>query len=95
MSTSPIIQRLLAKAQRTDLPSFKPGDTVRVWFPGHIRAVKGYWSGTPTAEMAAGGSGPVSAPATASKDTWGEYISGKNVSNTNTPLWADVIAHLG
>ena len=30
MSTSPIIQRLLAKAQRTDLPTFKPGDTVRV-----------------------------------------------------------------
>jgi large subunit ribosomal protein L19 len=30
MSTSPIIQRLLAKAQRTDLPSFKPGDTIRV-----------------------------------------------------------------
>jgi large subunit ribosomal protein L19 len=30
MSTSPIIQRLLAKVQRTDLPSFKPGDTIRV-----------------------------------------------------------------
>ena len=30
MSTSPIIQRLLAKTQRTDLPAFKPGDTVRV-----------------------------------------------------------------
>lgn len=30
MSTSPIIQRLNAKAQRTDLPAFKPGDTVRV-----------------------------------------------------------------
>jgi large subunit ribosomal protein L19 len=30
MSTSPIIQRLLAKAQRTDLPNFKPGDTIRV-----------------------------------------------------------------
>jgi len=30
MSTSPIIQRLNAKAQRTDLPNFKPGDTVRV-----------------------------------------------------------------
>jgi large subunit ribosomal protein L19 len=30
MSTSPIIQRLIAKAQRTDLPSFQPGDTVRV-----------------------------------------------------------------
>jgi large subunit ribosomal protein L19 len=30
MSSSPIIQKLLAKAQRADVPSFKPGDTVRV-----------------------------------------------------------------
>ena len=30
MSTSPIIQRFLAKAQRTGLPAFKPGDTIRV-----------------------------------------------------------------
>jgi len=30
MSTSPIITKLLAKAQRTDLPSFRPGDTVRI-----------------------------------------------------------------
>jgi len=30
MATSPIIAKLLAKAQRTDLPSFRPGDTVRV-----------------------------------------------------------------
>jgi len=30
MSISPIITRLLAKAQRTDLPQFGPGDTVRV-----------------------------------------------------------------
>lgn len=30
MSTSPVIQRLLAKVQRTDLPQFRPGDTVRV-----------------------------------------------------------------
>jgi large subunit ribosomal protein L19 len=30
MSTSPILQRLIAKAQRTDLPKFQPGDTVRV-----------------------------------------------------------------
>ncbi len=30
MSTSPIIQRFMAKAQRTNLPAFKPGDTVRV-----------------------------------------------------------------
>src|SRR3954462_14533811 len=30
MSTSPILQRFIAKAQRTDLPAFKPGDTIRV-----------------------------------------------------------------
>ena len=30
MSTSPIIQKLLAKVQRTDLPRFAAGDTVRV-----------------------------------------------------------------
>jgi large subunit ribosomal protein L19 len=30
MSNSPIIDRLLAKTRRTDLPAFKPGDTVRV-----------------------------------------------------------------
>src|SRR3569833_3868196 len=30
MSTSPIIQKLLAKAQRPNLPNFVPGDTVRV-----------------------------------------------------------------
>jgi large subunit ribosomal protein L19 len=30
MSNSPIIDRLLAKARRTDLPNFQPGDTVRV-----------------------------------------------------------------
>jgi large subunit ribosomal protein L19 len=30
MSNSPIIDRLLAKTRRTDLPNFKPGDTVRV-----------------------------------------------------------------
>jgi len=30
MSTSPIIQRFLAKAQRTDIPAFKPGDNIRV-----------------------------------------------------------------
>lgn len=30
MSTSPVIAKLLAKTQRTDLPNFKPGDTVRV-----------------------------------------------------------------
>src|SRR5579863_5262292 len=30
MSNSPIIDRLLAKTRRTDLPNFKPGDTIRV-----------------------------------------------------------------
>jgi len=30
MSNSPIIDRLVAKTRRTDLPQFKPGDTVRV-----------------------------------------------------------------
>ncbi len=37
MSTSPIIQRLLAKVQRTDLPAFAPGDTVRV----HVKIKEG------------------------------------------------------
>ena len=30
MSNSPIIDRLVAKTRRSDLPQFKPGDTVRV-----------------------------------------------------------------
>src|SRR5258708_4245441 len=37
MSTSPIIQRLLAKVKRTDLPRFTPGDTVRV----HVKIKEG------------------------------------------------------
>ncbi len=37
MSSSPIITRLLAKAQRTDLPSFNPGDTVKV----HVKIKEG------------------------------------------------------
>src|SRR5215212_4335297 len=37
MSSSPIIQKLVAKAQRTDLPPFLPGDTVRV----HVRIKEG------------------------------------------------------
>ena len=37
MSNSPIIDRLLAKAQRTDLPQFKAGDTVRV----HVKIKEG------------------------------------------------------
>ena len=37
MSSSPIIQRLLAKVQRTDLPKFTPGDTVRV----HVKIKEG------------------------------------------------------
>ncbi|HET9087024.1 MAG TPA: 50S ribosomal protein L19, partial [Acidobacteriaceae bacterium] len=30
MSIHPVMQRLAAKLQRTDLPDFAPGDTVRV-----------------------------------------------------------------
>ena len=30
MSNSQVIEKLLAKAQRTDIPNFAPGDTVRV-----------------------------------------------------------------
>ena len=37
MSTSPIIQKLLAKTRRTDLPKFAPGDTVRV----HVKIKEG------------------------------------------------------
>ncbi len=37
MSISPIIDRLVAKTRRTDLPSFKPGDTVRV----HVKIKEG------------------------------------------------------
>lgn len=37
MSTSPIIQKLLAKRQRTDLPKFEAGDTVRV----HVKIKEG------------------------------------------------------
>jgi large subunit ribosomal protein L19 len=37
MSSSPILQKLIAKTQRTDLPPFIPGDTVRV----HVRIKEG------------------------------------------------------
>jgi large subunit ribosomal protein L19 len=37
MSSSPIITRLLAKAQRTDLPSFQVGDTIKV----HVKIKEG------------------------------------------------------
>ena len=37
MSTSPIIQKLMLKTQRTDLPGFVPGDTVRV----HVKIKEG------------------------------------------------------
>ena len=30
MSINPIMQKLAAKLQRTDIPNFAPGDTVRV-----------------------------------------------------------------
>ena len=37
MSNSPIIDRLLAKTRRTDIPDFKPGDTIRV----HVKIKEG------------------------------------------------------
>ncbi|HUI84097.1 MAG TPA: 50S ribosomal protein L19 [Candidatus Binatia bacterium] len=37
MSSAQIMDRLLAKTRRTDLPDFKPGDTVRV----HVRIKEG------------------------------------------------------
>jgi len=37
MSNSPVIDRLLAKTRRTDIPDFKPGDTVRV----HVKIKEG------------------------------------------------------
>jgi large subunit ribosomal protein L19 len=37
MSNSPIIDRLLAKTRRTDIPNFKSGDTVRV----HVKIKEG------------------------------------------------------
>jgi large subunit ribosomal protein L19 len=37
MSNSPIIDRLIAKARRTDLPEFKAGDTIRV----HVKIKEG------------------------------------------------------
>ena len=37
MSNSQIIDRLLAKTRRTDIPAFKPGDTVRV----HVKIKEG------------------------------------------------------
>ena len=37
MSNSQIIDRLLAKTRRTDIPDFKPGDTVRV----HVKIKEG------------------------------------------------------
>ncbi len=37
MSISPIMDKVIAKLQRSDLPSFRPGDTVRV----HVRIKEG------------------------------------------------------
>ena len=37
MSNSQVIEKLLEKAKRTDLPSFAPGDTVRV----HVKIKEG------------------------------------------------------
>jgi large subunit ribosomal protein L19 len=37
MSISPIMDKVVAKLQRSDLPAFRPGDTVRV----HVRIKEG------------------------------------------------------
>ncbi len=37
MSISPIMDKVIAKLRRSDLPSFKPGDTVRV----HVKIKEG------------------------------------------------------
>src|SRR5256714_3290684 len=37
MSISPVIEKLLAKPRRTDLPKFTPGDTIRV----HVKIKEG------------------------------------------------------
>jgi large subunit ribosomal protein L19 len=37
MSNSPVMDKVLARLQRTDLPQFQPGDTVRV----HVRIKEG------------------------------------------------------
>lgn len=68
-----------------------PGDTLRVWFPDHVQAVNGKWSGTSQAELLVEGQPQsVLVPATASQQIWGNSISGKTVSNSRTQLWTDV-----
>lgn len=68
-----------------------PGDTVRVWLPDRIDAVKGHWRGNPRATVtAADPSRPVAVAATAQRESWGDTISGKNLSSTQPNLWADV-----
>jgi large subunit ribosomal protein L19 len=37
MSNSPIMDKVIAKLRRTDLPQFKPGDTIRV----HVKIKEG------------------------------------------------------
>ena len=37
MSTSPVIQKLISKVQRTDIPAFRPGDSIKV----HVRIKEG------------------------------------------------------
>ncbi|MCU0704161.1 MAG: hypothetical protein MUF18_09330 [Fimbriiglobus sp.] len=69
-----------------------PGDTVTMWFPDKIQAVKGYWNGNPVATVVSdGGIGiPRTLPATASTNTWGNTITGKSVSNSSPNLWAEI-----
>lgn len=68
-----------------------PGDSVTVWFPDRIQAVKGLWSGSPRVTVVNdGGAGPLNISATASRDNWGNTISGKSVSNSSPNLWAEL-----
>ncbi len=66
-----------------------PGDTVRVWVPGRIEAVKGMWNGSVMVQGSVDGK-PVNLTAKTNTESWGTTISGKSVSNSSPGLWADV-----
>lgn len=68
-----------------------PGDTVRVWLPHHVQAVKGHWNGRGQAVLLVEGEiEPIRVPATGAQEEWGNSITGKTVRNEQTQLWADV-----
>lgn len=68
-----------------------PGDKLTVYFPKSFESVKGYWSGSPRVTVTNdGGAGPLSIPATAKADSWGNTISGKSVSNSRPAAWAEL-----